>query len=425
MSSKKDTSDPRSGLRSRSAPIIERAPLPIVEVQGSTHIVSYVNSAFCMLLGKTRGELVGKTFAEIVDNGEKCVPILDRVYQTGEAVTHAHRDDSETSPAHWLYAMWPALDESERPVGVIVQMTKTADFRQNVAAINEALLISGLRQHELTETAEKLNAQLQREIAERKLTSAALQEAKDRLADLAGELERLVAERTADLTAANKQLATVVYSIAHDLRAPLRAMQGFSEMLVEEAGAALSQTARSHADRICQSAQFMDALLVDLLAFSNISQQRVALVPVNLEEVVQNALWRLGKSIQERGARVEIAGPWPEVLADASMLEQVVLALMSNALKFVAADTQPLLRVRAEDRGEFVRCRVEDNGIGIAPEYHEQVFRLFNRLHGGKYPGTGIGLAIVQKGIERMGGCVGVESTPGRGSRFWFELRKA
>jgi signal transduction histidine kinase len=422
---KPDTVDPAPELRSRAAPIIERAPLPLVEVQGTAHLVSYVNSAFCTLVGKTRGELIGKPFAGIVHGGDECVPILDRVYQTGEAATHAREDESEPNPAYWLYAMWPALDADEQPVGVIIQMTKAADFRQNAAAINEALLIAGLRQHELTETAEKLNAQLQREIAERKLTGAALQEAKDRLAGQAGELERLVAERTRELTSANKQLETFVYSIAHDLRAPLRAMQGFSAMLVEEAGAALSETGRNYAGRISKSAQFMDDLLADLLALSSISQQRMDLVPVNLETVVQHALSRLEKDIQEKNARVETIGPWPRVLAQTLTLGQVVFNLMSNALKFAAPDTQPLLRVRAEEQGEFVRVWVEDNGIGIAPEYQEQVFRLFNRLDGEKYSGTGIGLTIVQKGIERMGGRVGLESTPGRGSRFWFELRKA
>ena len=98
---------------------------------------------------------------------------------------------------------------------------------------------------------------------------------------------------------------------------------------------------------------------------------------------------------------------------------------MSNAMKFIRPDMPPVVRLRAEERAEFIRVWVEDNGIGIAPEYQDQIFRLFTRLHGEKYPGTGIGLTIVQKGVERMGGRVGVESTPAQGSRFWFELRKA
>src|ERR1041384_5637695 len=114
--------DRATGLQSRAAPIIERAPLPIVEVQGSGHLVSYVNTAFCQLIGKTRGELIGQAFSEIVCGGEQCLPILDKVYQTGEAATLAQKDDSDPQPANWLYAMWPALDAHEKPVGVIVQM---------------------------------------------------------------------------------------------------------------------------------------------------------------------------------------------------------------------------------------------------------------------------------------------------------------
>src|SRR5579872_2577072 len=101
---------PAAGAQSRAAPIIERAPLPIVEVQGKAHFVSYVNSAFCALMGKKRRELIGKPFAEIVYGGDKCVPILDHVYETGEAATHAYEDESEPNPAYWLFAMWPALD---------------------------------------------------------------------------------------------------------------------------------------------------------------------------------------------------------------------------------------------------------------------------------------------------------------------------
>jgi PAS domain S-box-containing protein len=295
-----------------------------------------------------------------------------------------------------------------------------------------------------------------RDITERKQAEEALRLAQAQLADRAGQLEQAVAERTAELTATNKQLESLVYSIAHDLRAPLRAMQGFSSILVEEAGAALSESGRNFANRINRSAQFMDALLQDLLAFSRISQERIELLPVNLETVVQSALSRLEREMQEKHARMEISGPWPTVLAHDPTLGQVIFNLVSNALKFVRPEVLPLVRLRAEERidgltdkwisersstnpsihssihpplppppAAWVRVWVEDNGIGIAPEHQEQIFRLFARLHGDRYPGTGTGLAIVQKGLERMGGRVGLESTPGQGSRFWFELRQA
>src|SRR6185437_8164554 len=185
------------------------------------------------------------------------------------------------------------------------------------------------------------------------------------------------------------------YTIAHDLRAPLRAMQGFSAMLVEEAGPTLNELGLHYTSRINKSAQYMDAMLQDLLAFSSISQQRVELTPVNLEAVVDSVLSRLQKDVQEKNTRVESVGPWPVVLAHEPTLAQVLFNLTSNALKFVAPDASPLLRLRADGGGEFIRVWVEDNGIGIALDHQEQIFRLFTRLHTEKYQGTGVGLAIV------------------------------
>ena len=166
--------DSAPGLGTRSAPIIERAPLPTIEVQGSTHRVFYVNPAFCRLLGKTREELIGKEFSEIVPGGAQCLPILDSIYLTEQGVTHLSAEDADRGA--WLYAMWPALDASARPIGVIVQLAKAPDLQQRATAINEALLIAGLHQHALTEAAEKLNARLAEEIDEHKKTGAALAE---------------------------------------------------------------------------------------------------------------------------------------------------------------------------------------------------------------------------------------------------------
>jgi signal transduction histidine kinase len=188
----------------------------------------------------------------------------------------------------------------------------------------------------------------------------------------------------------------------------------------------------------------MDAMLTDLLAFSRISQEKLDLGPVHLEAIVQTALARLETDIQKTNGRVEATGPWPTVLAHGPTLSQVLFNLVSNALKFVRPGVPPQIRIRAEEASSthpsapplhplatppaqagFIRVWVEDNGIGIAPEHQQQIFRLFLRLHRDAYEGTGVGLAIVQKGIERMNGRIGVESPPGHGSRFWFDLRKA
>jgi len=170
----------------------------------------------------------------------------------------------------------------------------------------------------------------------------------------------------------------------------------------------------------------MDRLIRDLLAYSRVSRMEMRPAPVDLREVVQEALAQLEAAIQEREAQIAVVEPLPSVLAHRSVLAQVVENLLSNAVKFVAQGVRPRVRVWAEGHGDWVRLWVEDNGIGIAPEHQERIFRVFERLHGVEaYPGTGVGLAIVRKGIERMGGRVGVESEVGQGSRFWIELKRA
>jgi signal transduction histidine kinase len=238
-------------------------------------------------------------------------------------------------------------------------------------------------------------------------------------------LEQQVIARTAELDASTKQLEAFVYSIAHDLRGPLRAMQGLSQALVEEHGKGLDETGREYLQRISQSAQSMDRLITDLLSFSRISQQEMKLRRVSLESAVHIALSRHEQEIQEKNAHVKLFVPFPSVLAHEATLGQVLANLISNALKFVAPGVAPQIRIRAEEQAATVRLWVEDNGLGIPQEQQERIFQIFQRLHTTRYPGTGIGLAIVKKGVERMQGRVGVESMAGKGSRFWIQLAKA
>jgi len=404
--------------------IVERAPLPMAMVAGVDHLVLYVNPAFCFLLGKSQNELEGRPFSEMVPKHDKCIGLLDRVFRSGMPASHMEEQHSAMHPLFWSYTLWPVMSD-RFPEGVMFQVTESATLHEKTLAMNEALILGSLRQHELTEASDSSNRILEIEIGERKQAEAALEQAQTQLSDRAGQLEGLVIERTTELRATNSQLESFVYSIAHDLRAPLRGMQGYSALLREEAGDVLNQTARDYVDRINRSAQFMDAMLIDLLAFSRVSQQRLVLTSVNLGAVAASVVSSFQNEIGEKNATVSSSEPRLNVLAHEATLTQVIFNLMSNALKFVNSDAPPVIRLRIEEKGDFTRFWVEDNGIGIAPDHQSQIFRLFLRLEGEKYEGTGIGLAIVQKGIERMGGRVGVESILGTGSRFWFELRTA
>jgi signal transduction histidine kinase len=146
---------------------------------------------------------------------------------------------------------------------------------------------------------------------------------------------------------------------------------------------------------------------------------------VELDGLLAEVLRHMEPQVEQVRAVVDIERPLPVVFGQRAVLIQVFTNLVGNALKFIPPGAEPRVRIWAEDRGANVRVWVEDDGIGVRPEHRDKIFRVFERLHGQKaYPGTGIGLAIVKKGVERLGGTVGVESEPGRGSQFWLELPK-
>ncbi len=249
--------------------------------------------------------------------------------------------------------------------------------------------------------------------------------AQSELARANAELELRVQERTAELRETNSQLEDFVHSIAHDLRAPLRSMNSFSKLLLMDYASRLDDVARDYIQRIGRSAETMDALVLDLLAYGRVARSEIELAPVNVESAWKSALAQYEEVIKDKNACVETASPFPLVRAHEATLTQVLANLLGNALKFVRPDVTPHIRLWAEKRPGCVRLWIADNGVGIAPEHQQRMFGLFEQLNGRKYGGTGIGLSIVRKGIERMGGRVGVESELNRGSRFWIELSGA
>ncbi len=266
-------------------------------------------------------------------------------------------------------------------------------------------------------------------------------------------LEQKVKERTIQLQEVNQELEAFTYSVSHDLRAPLRAMQGLAQALQEDYNCDLDATGQEYTQRIITAAARMDTLILDLLAYSRLGRGEIWLQRLSLDSAIADAINELHSDIQITQAHITIESPLPIVKAHRSILVQVLINLIGNALKFVTTDVKPQVRIWAEERvggvggqggqggvnishiletsvsletsasKKWVRLWVEDNGIGIAREHQQRIFRTFERLHGiESYPGTGIGLAIIKRGIERMGGSVGVESKLGHGSQFWIEL---
>ncbi len=263
------------------------------------------------------------------------------------------------------------------------------------------------------------------DITERKLAEQALRRREEELLLLNASLEQRVAERTFELKQANEDLEAYAHSVAHDLRAPLRAMEGYATAVAEDYGHRLDDEGHEHLRNIITSARRMDLLVKELLAYSRLGRVELRVEEVDLDTTVREALAQVAAEIDASDAAIEVSRPLPSVWAHRSTLVQVVANLVSNAVKFVAQGVRPIVRIWAEPR-ETARIRlwIADNGIGIDRESHERIFSVFERLHGiESYPGTGIGLAIVARACERLGGRSGVESELGKGSRFWVEFR--
>ncbi|MCI0497163.1 MAG: ATP-binding protein [Thermoplasmata archaeon] len=239
------------------------------------------------------------------------------------------------------------------------------------------------------------------------------------MADRVGLLERHVA----DIESSNKELEAFARTVSHELRAPIRAIQGFSRALSEDFPNDIDPVAREYVDRIVEASRKMEETVVSILEYSKLEMERLANEVVDLGSIVDVALSSIDGEVRERDARVSVDPTMAEVYGNGAMLVIAVRNILRNAVKFVPQGTRPDVQVSIYRINDRVRLAVEDNGIGIKPEHLDRVFEPFERLNGGRaFPGTGLGLATVARIVSRMGGTYGVESTPGVGSRFWIEL---
>lgn len=252
----------------------------------------------------------------------------------------------------------------------------------------------------------------------------ALHEAQASLARYARELEDRVLERTVELERTVGELEAFSYSMSHDLRAPLRAIRGFAEVLLEDHGDRLGDGAQ-YVERVLGAARRMDQLIQNVLAFARLSHGATELEAVDLDRLAR-AIIDERPGYHAPAAEVVVDGRLLPVSGHEAPLTQCLTNLLDNAVKFVPSGVTPRVRVRTVRRGDRVRIEVRDRGIGIDAEARTHLFELFSRAATVEsYHGTGIGLAIVRKAVERMWGSFGVESEPGKGSTFWIELAAA
>lgn len=248
----------------------------------------------------------------------------------------------------------------------------------------------------------------------------------DEIRQLNAELEERVRLRTAELDAANKELETFTYSVSHDLKAPLRGIDGYTRLLLEDYRDRLDEEGRLFLNNVRQGVDQMSQLIEDLLAYSRMERQGMHGQTLDLQRLVTDILNERRAEIEARGVVVELALAGLTARADPDGLTMVLRNLIDNALKFTRDSSPAKLRIRGAAGRDTTTLEVGDNGIGFDMRFHDRIFEIFQRLQRAEdYPGTGIGLAIVRKAMLRMGGSIHAESAPGRGTTFHLELPRA
>jgi len=238
-------------------------------------------------------------------------------------------------------------------------------------------------------------------------------------------LKDLVAERTADLRKTNEELNSFVYTVSHDLKAPVVSLQGFSSLLIKDCKDSLDEMGRMYIDRILKNSERMGSLIEDLLELSRIGRIKGQEEPVDISFIISDVVDELTPRLDEIGTKLDITADMPTLQCDRTRMIQIFANLIGNANKFMGEDNKaPTIEVGCEDQDGQYRFYVKDNGIGIDEEYHEKIFQIFQRLDDIDTEGTGVGLAIVRKIVESFGGKIWVDSAKGKGTTVYFTVPK-
>ncbi|MFQ5737000.1 MAG: ATP-binding protein [Thermodesulfobacteriota bacterium] len=347
---------------------VEQSPAQIV-ITDLAGRIEYVNPKFTEITGYAPEEVIGEN-PSILNSG--------------------------FHPREFYEEMWNTVTSGGVWHGDFQNRKKNGELYWETASIRPILNEEGVAEHLLA---------IKLDITERKKT------------------EKMLADLLEDLKRSNAELEQFAYVASHDLQEPLRVISGYVQLLAKRYKGRLDDKADSYIHYAVDGTHRMQVLIRDLLAYSRVGSHTAVFTPVDCSEVLGNAVKALKTAIDESGAEVT-GGPLPTILGDAALLEHLLINLLGNAIKYRSAET-PRIHVSAEQRDDEWLFSVRDNGIGIDPKYSERIFSLFQRLHGkGKYSGTGIGLTICKKVVEKHGGRIWVEPEEGNGSTFCFTIPK-
>ena len=385
--------------------LIEASLDPFVTISPDGAVLD-VNDATVRATGISRDELVGTQFSDYFTDPGRARAGFETVFRDGTVTDYAlelrHRDGRIT-PVRYNASLY--RDEEGAIAGIFAVARDVTELERAREALQDAYDDLDDRVRERTADLVEANLSLEREIAGHRATSA--------------ELER----RSRELARSNEELQQFAYIASHDLQEPLRAISGFTELLARRYRNSLDERADRYIKFIVDGTNQMQQMIQDLLAYSRVQTKAHEFGPIDSNLAVEQALRNLRALIQERGAVVTVDGPLPEIYADGIQITQVFQNLVGNALKFQQPGVTPEVRISAErDDGDW-RFSIADNGIGIDGRHLDRIFQLFARLHAkGEYEGTGIGLAVCKRIVERHGGSIAATSTPGEGSTFTFTI---
>jgi PAS domain S-box-containing protein len=247
--------------------------------------------------------------------------------------------------------------------------------------------------------------------------------AEDRIRQINDELELMVAERTAELQTLNQQLETFTYSVSHDLKAPLRGIDGYSKLLLEDHGDCLDEEGRAFLQNVRRGVSQMSQLIDDLLAYSRMERRPLRAASIEVRALAESLLAERSEDIGGRAIDIRVVIPFRHLRGDPDGLAQSLRNLIDNAIKFTRETSNPAIEIGGQEGRDTYTLWVRDNGIGFDKRFQDRIFEIFQRLHRPEdYPGTGIGLTIVRKAMQRMGGRAWVQSQPGVGTTVYLEL---